>query len=384
MKRIQTIDFVRGLVMLIMAIDHIRDLMYISTGIPDPTDLSKTTVGLFFTRWITHLCAATFVFLSGTSVYFSFQKQQYIAESKRFLLTRGLWLIVLEFTVITFAIWFDIQFRTFLFQVIAAIGFSFIILAFLLKLPPKTIGIIGLIIIFGHNALQGISLGQNPVVSFIVSILFGGGLAQLPNTTMVIGYPIVPWLGIMLAGFGFGQFLEQPNRQKRLWQLSAGMIILFIVPRFLNIYGDPVKWSVQKDAVFTFLSFINITKYPPSLLYVLITLGISISVMAMTEGVKNKFIDIVTVYGKVPLFYYLIHWYSIRFLTIALMYLQGYSWKDFVFGTFEFGKPKGPSGVELPMIYAIWFGLIVALYPLCKWYGAYKLAHPEKKWLRYL
>ncbi|MES2516617.1 MAG: heparan-alpha-glucosaminide N-acetyltransferase domain-containing protein [Bacteroidota bacterium] len=384
MKRIQTIDFVRGLVMLIMAIDHIRDLMYISTGIPDPTDLSKTTVGLFFTRWITHLCAATFVFLSGTSVYFSFQKQQYIAESKRFLLTRGLWLIVLEFTVITFAIWFDIQFRTFLFQVIAAIGFSFIILAFLLKLPPKTIGIIGLIIIFGHNALQGISLGQNPVVSFIVSILFGGGLAQLPNTTMVIGYPIVPWLGIMLAGFGFGQFLEQPNRQKRLWQLSAGMIILFIVLRFLNIYGDPVKWSVQKDAVFTFLSFINITKYPPSLLYVLITLGISISVMAMTEGVKNKFIDIVTVYGKVPLFYYLIHWYSIRFLTIALMYLQGYSWKDFVFGTFEFGKPKGPSGVELPMIYAIWFGLIVALYPLCKWYGAYKLAHPEKKWLRYL
>lgn len=384
MKRIPTIDFVRGLVMLIMAIDHIRDLMYISTGLQDPTDLTKTTIGLFFTRWITHLCAATFVFLSGSSAYFSFQKQQNIAESSRFLLTRGLWLIFLEFTVITFAIWSDIQFRTFLFQVIAAIGFSFVILSFLLKLKPKTLGIIGLIIIFGHNALQGISLGQNPALNFITSLLFGGGVAQLPNTMLVIGYPIVPWLGIMLAGFGFGQFLEQPNRRKRLWQLSAGMITLFIVLRFLNIYGDPVKWSVQKEAIFTFLSFMNITKYPPSLLYVLITLGISISVMAMTEGVENKFTDIVTVYGKVPLFYYLIHWYSIRFLTIGLMYLQGYSWKDFVFGTFEFGKPKGFSGVELPMIYAIWFGLIVALYPLCKWYGAYKLAHPEKKWLRYL
>jgi uncharacterized membrane protein len=384
MKRITSIDFVRGLVMLIMAIDHVRDLIHVSSLTQDPTDLSTTTVGLFLTRWITHLCAPTFVFLSGASAYFSFKNQQNILESRQFLISRGLWLVLLEFTVINFAIWFDFQFRLLMFQVIGTIGCGFIILSFFLKLKPKTIGIIGLIIIFGHNALQGIPV-ENAFLKYGIAPLFAPNLFQItPNIGLLINYPIIPWLGIMLAGFGFGQLLEMPERKKKLLQIGLGSILLFTILRFSNLYGDPSKWTVQKNDIFTFLSFINVTKYAPSLLYVLITVGISIVILAFTDGLKNRFVSIVSIYGKVPLFYYLIHWYLIRCIAFVIFFSQGFSWKDLGFAPFQFGRPQVPSGVELPIVYLIWLGLIIGLYPLCKWYGNYKLSHPEKKWLRYL
>jgi uncharacterized membrane protein len=384
MKRITSIDFVRGLVMLIMAIDHVRDLTHVSSLTQDPTNLASTTVGLFLTRWITHLCAPTFVFLSGTSAYLSFKNQKNIIESKRFLISRGLWLIALEFTVINFAIWFDIHFRLFMFQVIGTIGCGFIILSFLLKLKTKTVGIIGLIIIFTHNAFQGIPLG-NPFLKYAISPLLSVNFFQInPNVALLINYPIIPWLGIMLAGFGFGRILELPERKKILLQIGLGSILFFILLRFTNLYGDPSKWNVQKNDVFTFLSFINVTKYAPSLLYVSITLGISIILLSLIDGLKNWFINLVSVYGKVPLFYYLIHWYLIRCVTFVMLFIQGFTWKDLNFEPFQFGRPKAPSGVELPTIYLIWIGLIIVLYPFCKWYGKYKSLHTEKKWLRYL
>jgi len=385
MKRIHAIDFTRGLVMVIMALDHTRDLMHLTSLTLNPTDLSSTTPALFFTRWITHLCAPTFVFLSGTSAYLSYQNQKNTSNAQSFLRSRGLWLIILEFTVISFALWFDIRFKILFFQVIGAIGLGFIILSFMLKLSSKTIGIIGLVIVFGHNLLQLVPFNEPPFVYF--SFLFGPNVFPItPDFTFAIGYPPIPWLGIMLVGFACGKVFELPleKRKRTLLQLGLGSLILFTILRFINVYGDPVKWTTQKDMLFTFFSFINVNKYPPSLLYSLITLGIMFLILYISDGVKNKFIDIISVYGKVPLFYYLIHWYIIHLTMFAMVFLQGATWKDLAFGPFQFGRPLTGTGVSLPITYLIWFGIILLLYPLCRWYGKYKDAHRDNKWLRYL
>jgi uncharacterized membrane protein len=385
MKRLNNIDFTRGLIMLIMAIDHTRDLLHITSLSQDPTNLTNTTPALFLTRWITHLCAPTFVFLSGTSVWLSMRNQGNLNSSRRFLARRGLWLIILEFTIVNFGIWFDIHFRILMLQVIGAIGGGFVILSLLLKLPPKTIGIIGLVIVFGHNLIPPVSF-QNPALTFVWSIFFQPNFFQIsPNFSFLINYPIIPWLGIMLTGFACGQLFDLPDtrRKKLLLQIGLAALGLFVILRFINIYGDPAPWKSQKDFVFTLLSFINVTKYPPSLLYTLVTLGISFLVLSFSDGVQNQFTKIVSVYGKVPLFYYLIHWYLIHSLMLILVLSQGYSFKDLSFQPFAFGRPPG-FGFELGYIYLIWFAIILSLYPLCLWYSRYKASHRENVLLRYL
>lgn len=387
MKRIYSIDLIRGLVMLIMAIDHCRDLLHISSLTQDPTDLSTTSVGLFMTRWITHLCAPTFVFLSGVSAYLSFKNQNNLAESRRFLLTRGIWLVLLEFTIVSFGIWFDIFFRTFLFQVIAAIGFGFITLSFLLRFSPKTLGIVGLIIVFGHNALSVIPLDGVPVLKAFINFFFSFNFIPITSkTSLIINYPIMPWLGIMLAGFGFGTIFElnEAQRKSALLKVGLGAILLFILIRYTNFYGDLALWIPQKDTIFTILSFLNVTKYPPSLLYTLITLGITITLTGLTEGMNNKITKVISTYGKVPLFYYIIHWYIIHLIMLGMVFLQGFKWDELNFGTFGFGRPQSGSGVQLPTVYLIWFIVILILYPLCKWYAKYKSEHRDNKLLRYL
>ncbi len=387
MKRINSIDFVRGLVMVIMALDHIRDLMHTTSLIEDPTNLATTTPILFFTRWITHLCAPTFVLLSGTSAYFSLKNSQSVAESRKFLLTRGLWLIVLEFTIINFGIWFNIHFDLLMQQVICAIGGGLIILALLLTLPARTIGAIGLAIILGHNLLDGLQLSTSPLLEKAFFVLFRPRLFPVtPNFQFLVSYPIVPWAAILLAGFACGKLFEMPDEQRKKLFLRIGLasLFLFSLLRFSNLYGDPVKWTVQQTGLFTFLSFINVTKYPPSLLFVLVTLGITFLVLSFMDGVKNRFTGIISVYGKVPLFYYLIHWYVVHGLMFAMVFLQGFGIQDLQFGAFNFGRPRTGTGVELPMIYLIWFCVVASLYPLCKWYGRYKETHRDNKLLRYL
>ncbi len=387
MKRINSIDFVRGLVMVIMALDHIRDLMHTTSLIEDPTNLATTTPILFFTRWITHLCAPTFVLLSGTSAYFSLKNSQSVAESRKFLLTRGLWLIVLEFTIINFGIWFNIHFDLLMQQVICAIGGGLIILALLLTLPARTIGVIGLVIIVGHNLLDGLQLSTSPLLEKAFFVLFRPRLFPVTsNLQFLVSYPIVPWAAILLAGFACGKLFEMPDEQRKKLFLRIGLasLFLFSLLRFSNLYGDPVKWTVQQTGLFTFLSFINVTKYPPSLLFVLVTLGITFLVLSFMDGVKNRFTGIISVYGKVPLFYYLIHWYVVHGLMFAMVFLQGFGIQDLQFGAFNFGRPRTGTGVELPMIYLIWFCVVASLYPLCKWYGRYKETHRDNKLLRYL
>lgn len=387
MKRIDAIDFVRGLVMIIMALDHTRDFMYIDSLSRNPLDLSTTTPVLFFSRWITHFCAPVFVFLSGTSAYLSVRNRNNDRQSRNFLLSRGLWLIFLEFTVINFALWYDLQFRILLFQVIAAIGTGFIVLAFLIKLPYSILGIIALVIIFGHNFLSAILVNNDSLIKQVLSPLVNFNSWQVtPKFAFVIAYPFIPWFGIMLAGFAAGRFFELPEAgRKRLFLvIGSGTLFLFVVLRLINIYGDPSAWSVQKNTLYTLLSFINTSKYPPSLLFILMTLGVMFLVLSLSGGLKYRLARIISVYGRVPFFYYLIHLYLIHSIMLAIMLIQGFRWADLSFAPFQFGRAKTGSGIDLWLVYLIWLGVVALLYPLCKWYGKYKLAHKENKWLRFL
>lgn len=386
MNRIKSIDVTRGFVMVIMALDHVRDFMNTTSMTMDPTNLQTTTTLLFFTRWITHLCAPAFVFLSGVSAFISFWRAENKSEIRKFLLTRGIWLIVLEFSLVNFALWFDIHFRLELFEVIAAIGSGFIILSLLLSLPSRIIGITGIIIIFCHNMLQGIALPSNSAAAFIFSVLFRPNLIQLStDLSFFTAYPVIPWLGIMLTGFSCGEFFKMPqeNRMKIFLKAGVAMIIVFAAIRFINYYGDPSKWSVQKSPLFTFLSFINLTKYPPSLLFSLLFIGITLLVLFISEKITGKFTEFLSVYGKVPLFYFVVHLYVIHAIMFLILFIQGFTSNVFVFGVFKNGRPEAGGGVGLALIYLIWIGVVILLYPLCRWYGKMKSGH-RYKLLRYL
>ncbi|MGN6268199.1 MAG: hypothetical protein ACTHM5_21160 [Ginsengibacter sp.] len=216
-------------------------------------------------------------------------------------------------------------------------------------------------------------------------MLIPGAFSISSTTTFVIAYPPLPWLGIMLAGFATGKLflLNSAKRKKIFFQLGLIGLSFFIIIRFINIYGDPAPWYVQKNILFTILSFLNVTKYPPSLQFCLLTLSVMFLIIAFAEGLKNKFNDFVIVYGKVPMFYFLVHFYLIHLIMFVMVYLQGFHSSQMVFG-FNFGRPKEGSGVNLWIIYLIWLCVVIVLYPLCKWYGTYKTLHKEKQWLRYL
>lgn len=386
-KRINSIDVTRGLVMVIMALDHVRDFMHTTAMSQNPTDLQTTTTLLFMTRSVTHLCAPTFVFLSGVSAFISFRRSNNFDESRSFLLKRGFWLVILEFTFVNFTLWFDIHFRFMIMEVIAAIGLSFIVLGLMLKLPSRIIGITGLIIIFGHNLLQAITLPANPVVTFISSLLFRPALTQFSqNFSFFTAYPLIPWLGIMLVGFACGEFFELPSEKRSKIFLRIGLFVLalFMIIRFNNIYGDPSKWSTQKSTVFTVLSFINVTKYPPSLLFDLLMLGISFLVLALSEKIENRFTEFLSVYGKVPLFYFIIHLFVIHSAMLLMLFFQGFKGSDFLFGAFNNGRPKTGGGINLYGVYIVWICVVLLMYPISRWYGRYKSEHRENKFLRYL
>ncbi len=387
MKRIESIDIIRGLVMIIMALDHVRDLMHINSITQSPTDLVTTSPILFFTRWITHLCAPIFVFLAGTSAYISLKNKNNISETRKHLLKRGLWLIIVEFTFVNFAIFFDIRFHTLLFEVIACIGFGFIILSLILKLSSKQLGIIGLLIIFLHNLFTLVPFVQTSIIKTILTPLFSiTAIPLFAGKVFVMGYPPIPWLGIMLVGFASGPYFEMAyeKRNKIFIKLGLSSLLLFIIIRFFNVYGDSLQWTSQKNALFTFLSFMNITKYPPSLIFCLATLGVMFLLLASAENFTKQFKRIALVYGRVPLFYFVVHFYLIHLITIAVLCLQGFHWSQFEFATGTFGRPKGiESGVPLWAIYIIWLFVIIAMYKPCLWFGQYKATH-KKWWLKYV
>lgn len=386
MKRNESIDFMRGLVMIIMALDHVRDLLHVTSLTQSPTDMTTTTPALFFTRWITYLCAPTFVFLSGTAAFLSMKSKDDIAASRSFMFTRGLWLIVLEFTVVNFGIWFDVNFDFVIFEVIAAIGVGFIILGLLLRCSPRALGMAGLVILLFHNMIPFAPAPDASLPTKLLTALWSP--AAFPygqNKLFFVGYPPVPWLGIMLVGFGAGHYFTLGAYKQRVVFLKSGLIALslFVILRTINVYGDPARWQAQKTTLFTVLSFLNVTKYPPSLLFCLLFLGIMLIILSLVQGVSSKWSAMVCVYGKVPLFYFLVHWYIIHPLVFFMVFSQGFKRSDMLFGA-NFGRPKTGSGIELWQVYIVWLCIVLVMYPLCSWYGRYKEQHKQKKWLRYI
>jgi uncharacterized membrane protein len=386
MKRIESIDIVRGLVMVIMALDHTRDYNHISSLVQNPLDLATTTPVLFLTRWITHFCAPIFVFLAGSSAYLSVRSRNNIKESRIFLLKRGLILILLEFTVVNFALWFDIHFRILLFEVIAAIGFGFILLALLIKTPVWALYTIGLTLIFTHDLFPMIHFSGGSLIKAVLSPFLGFSYYQVtPDFIFSVAYPPLDWFGIMVTGFAFGRIFDMSpeKRKKVLFMSGIAALLLFILLRSVNVYGDSSPWSIQKNFIFTLLSYINVSKYPPSLLFTLVTLGIMFLILLTSEGGKGKIAAVLTVYGKVPFFYFIIHLYVIHLIMVVIMFLQGYGFKEMSFKPFQFGRAPG-SGISLLMVYIIWICVAVLLYPLCKWYGKFKLARRDSLLVRFL
>lgn len=395
MKRVETIDVIRGVVMAIMALDHVRDLLHTPALSQDPTDLATTTAPVFLTRWITHLCAPTFVFLSGTSAYLSLLKRSAAdqdptspgSESARwFLLKRGLVLVLLEITLINFAFWTDIQFRSLMLQVIFVIGGGLVFLSGLSRLPVRWLGIVGLGIILLHDLLRLVPTFTNPADRLGWSLLFRTDVLPMGTTfRLLVAYPLIPWFGIMLWGYACGPVFVLPmnQRRKRLLQLSLLSLGLFLVVRAINVYGNATPWTVQKDTLYTVLSFMNVSKYPPSLLYTAVTVGIMLGLLRLADGRNTIITRVLSVYGRVPLFYYLIHWYLVKAAMIGMFLLQGYRLSHMPIGPLNFGRPVG-AGVSLPVVYVVWLGLVVLLYPLCSWYGRYKSEHPQIGWLRYI
>ena len=388
-NRIESIDILRGVVMVIMALDHVRDYFYYGSFFNDPTNLETTTPSLFFTRFITHYCAPVFVFLAGTSA-FLYGRKKSKPELFKFLLTRGLWLILLEI-VVNNLIWkFDLTYSRIILQVIWAIGFSMIALSFLIFISQKSILFIGVLIVIGHNALDNITMNGTSFKSIMWYVLHQPNFILLDNGKDIgLFYPALPWVGLMALGYCLGTLYTKdfnPSiRKKWLLSLGIGSILLFFILRSINIYGDLVPWSIQSTTTKTILSFFNVTKYPPSLVYILITIGPSLLFLYAIETVKNKLTDFFLVFGRVPLFYYFLHILVIHILAIVGILIFGGNWQDMILTKEVFANAKLLDyGYSLTVVYLVWIGVIFLLYPFCNKYMIYKAQNKNKWWLSYL
>ncbi len=389
-NRITSIDFLRGSIMIIMALDHVRDYLFADSFLYDPLDLTKTSGIIFFTRWITHFCAPIFMLLAGTSAYLIGRKKSK-KELSAFLIKRGLWLVFLEMIVVNFGWNFNITFPMFFFITIWALGISMILLAGFIHLPIKWIFAICIIIVAGHNLLDNVHIAGNSLSGFGWALVHDQRVFSWHGEILLVGYPIVPLMAVMPLGYCLGSWYaadyDAQKRQKNLLIVGASSIILFIVLRYTNVYGDPVKWAPQKDALFTFLSFLNVNKYPPSLLYLLLTLGTACLFLSFTEKLKGAVVNVISVYGRVPMFYYLIHIYVIHIIALTASALtKGQDWTIWLLKKpiwFSADLLKG-YGFSLPVSYLVWIAIVIALYPLCKRYDAYKQANKQKWWLSYL
>jgi uncharacterized membrane protein len=394
--RIESIDLLRGVVMVIMALDHARDYFHLGALVNDPTALATTTPIIFFTRFITHFCAPVFVFLAGTSAFLYGSRKTKPALSK-FLFTRGLWLIFVEIIIMDFIWFFDISYSTILLQVIFAIGVSMIVLGILIYLPQKAILVLALVLIAGHNLLDGITVEGNSFSSIVWYMLHQHSFIEFSeNFVMIFDYPVLPWIGVMALGYCFGGFyakdFDAAVRKKWLLRLGLGAIVLFFILRSINVYGDPIPWAIQKNTTFTILSFLNVTKYPPSLSFLLITLGPALLFLYGTESIKNKITDFFLVFGRVPFFFYILHALTIHLFALLGLLVTGGDWKIMILDwraimlseSVLADSKLASYGYPLWVVYLIWITIVLLLYPLSKKYMIYKASNKDKWWLSYL
>lgn len=386
--RIASIDLLRGTVMIIMALDHVRDYFHADAFVYDPLDLEKTSPFLFFTRWITHFCAPTFVFLAGCSAFLTGQRKTR-KELSFFLFTRGIWLIFLELTIVNFGWLFNWRLPTLPLIVIWALGISMIALAALIHLPKKIILAVGFILVAGHNFLDPIQVAEPGPLKFFWSVLHVPGVFNIAGKNIFVGYPIIPWIGLMAIGYCFGQLyrpaIEAARRKRILITLGLSAVALFILLRLFNIYGDASPWTSQSSSFYTFLSFIRTTKYPPSFLYILMTIGPALIFLALTERANGKLSSIISVYGRVPFFYYILHIYIIHLLAMFAAEFFHKNWTDMIVSFWvNFDPQLQGYGFDLWVSYVLWIVIVVGLYPLCRWFDRYKRNNKDKKWLSYV
>jgi uncharacterized membrane protein len=395
-QRVDSIDLLRGLVMVIMMLDHVRDYFHYATYQFDPTNLEKTTAALFMTRWITHFCAPVFFFLAGTGAYLRRSRGATTSEISRFLASRGLWLIVLELTVIRFLITGDlIPNGVFVGQTIWALGWSMIALSVLVYLPLGVIGAIGGVMVLIHNAFDGLKIPpcapgtpQCSAGDLLAHVLHVQGPLQLwPKGAVFLAlYPLIPWIGVMALGYVFGRLytMDPLERRKILLRLGLGLTALFVALRATNLYGDLNRWSVQPRPGFTVLSFLNLTKYPPSLLYLCMTIGPAILLLAFMEREQRSAIGRALVtYGRVPMLFYVLQWVWAHGLAFPAFALAGKPTAALFI--FHNNPPEvlARAGFSLAVVYVVWIVGVFALYPICKWYADVKRRRNDW-WLGYL
>jgi uncharacterized membrane protein len=368
-RRLASIDALRGLIMIIMALDHVRDFFHLDAALYQPEDLTRTTTLLFFTRWITHFCAPVFMFTAGIGAYFWLQRGRTPAQLSSYLLKRGLWLVLLELTFLRFAMTFSLFSGPVLLTVLWALGWSMVALAVLIHIPVRVLAPLSLAVIALHNLTDPLRLG------WFWTILHRQQAIQFAGITVVIAYPLVPWIFVMSAGFCFGQIMNLEPAERRRWLVRIGLAATaaFIAIRALNVYGDPQPWTTR-FAGMTWLSFLRATKYPPSLDFLLMTLGPAILLLAWFDRDLTKpnhpVIDIFIVYGRVPLFYFLGHFLLAHALTIPLAYIR-------------YGHYPPDAGINLGAVYIVWAVVVLIMYPLCVWFAKLKQQRRDW-WLSYL
>jgi uncharacterized membrane protein len=395
--RIDSVDVLRGLVMVLMLLDHTREFVQRDAPFFDAANLARTTAPLFFTRWVTHFCAPIFVLLAGTGAALQLRRGRTPAQVARFLASRGLWLMVLEFTVVRLAVAFDLDYGAFpgMMQVIWAIGVGMVVLATLvgLRVPTRAIAALGVAIVLLHNLLDAVQArglagpgSQAPdALGTLWMVLHQPGFIQVFGAPMLVAYPLLPWMGVLLAGFGLGSVYtwDAERRQGLLTRLGLAMVAAFVMLRFWGVYGDPAPWAAQKNALFTALSFIATSKYPPSLQFVLMTLGPALLALAWLERVPRGFVGRVLVtYGRVPLFYYLLQWLAAHSLGLGLALAAGKPTAH-LFGFPGGTQPPPGAGFGLGVTYLAWITGLLLTYPLCRWFAGVKRRRTDW-WLSYL
>jgi uncharacterized membrane protein len=379
--RLDSIDLLRGLVMVLMVLDHTRD--FFAAGGFNPRDIHDPA--LFLTRWITHFCAPVFVFLAGMSAFLLGARGGSPGQLSRFLLVRGLWLVLLEVTLVRFG-WTFSLFPSFLvLQVIWAIGVSMVVLAGLVHLPRWAIGAVGIGMIAGHNLLDPIQAEQLGGAGWLWHVLHQPGLLRpTPDMAVFALYPLIPWVGVMAAGYALGPVMRLAPAHRKRWLLGLGAAVTlgFVLLRASNLYGDPAPWAAQDGIVATALSFVNNEKYPPSLLYLAMTLGPALLALAGLEAAKGRLAGLLVTFGRVPLFFYLAHLLLLHAAAVAFAAAVHGDAAWLLGGGALGAKPDG-YGLGLPGVYLVWLLAVAALYPPCRWYAGVKRRRGNA-WLSYV
>lgn len=390
--RIQSVDALRGAIMMLMAIDHIRDFVARSAQQFLPTDLSRTTVPIFLTRWITHFCAPVFMLTAGLGAYLWMARGHHSkGELSRLLISRGIWLIVLEVTVLRLIMFSQISFTAdpVLLIILWAIGISMIALAALIYLPVPALVGISIAIVALHNLLENVPAARFGPAAWLWNILYQRGVFAFDGIRFRPAYPVLPWIGVMAGGYCLGTVFAWETGRRRRFLVRSGLALAaaFVVIRGINLYGDPFPWSHQTSPVFTVLSFLNVTKYPPSLDFLLMTLGPALLALAWLERFHLHFTNPLIVFGRVPFFYYAAHLLLAHLISIAMNYARYGAHSFLLIAPPSMGGPDNrfPAGYGFPLwtVYAVWVGVLLLLYPACLWFARLKQRRHDW-WLTYL